>query len=112
MGRSEPRPDVLIGGHSFKFHIERVGNCELCEWLDTASTFDLYHYVTNQMGDSLFYMQFWNAPWDKEQESRVDRMCQTMVDEGRVRRVSDTPENRAWLRKMLVDFEDEVENQC
>ena len=91
---------------------------------NTMPFYDLHRLVWKELGESLYYMQyFWpeihRQYWDKSDDSdskncqyaRVDKMCQWFAD-NRVRLHPDNDENRLELMKFLYKFQEEVENQC
>lgn len=78
----------------------------------SLSALGLFDLAWSTLGNSLFYMYFLQAPWDKEQETRVARLCHRLATEGHARRFPDSPENREWFQAFLIEVGDEVENQC
>jgi hypothetical protein len=64
------------------------------------------------LGQSLFYMQYFNPGVDyEEQAERISKMCDQYAEEWN-QHLEYTQENRMWFLKFMYRFADEVENQC
>lgn len=76
------------------------------------SIMGLYEWAWEELGKSLFYMQFFHPEidWDA-QEEKVHEYCRVFASECR-EHFHDTEENKMWFRKLIFKFLDEVENQC